>query len=342
MSLIKFIENLQASREFDGFKNYGLVNIESGYLSVQGQWLKSCDCSPSDFGEIQYKCKVCGRTAKNSVTIQAGYGDGVYAVIPFYNRAGATIACALFLDSDSTLASKFMGAAEDNEVASLESLPEVFEVDYPGISLGSIKNDFGQVLFGDQRASIDSEFATVAVDNWIKGDFEAFAFVEDSTDNDVAQFSIEAGMNIEAFNGGLQSSIRPRVVLVVSDSAKDLKKGLADFSLNAKEWKAQVVAWSKQNQVSSVGKSGLKAIYWNGRICNNYAAIAENEGDDAVTDLLLEEFSWYLQGAALGSDECSEAADQMIEESGGEWDDSSVKRDAYVLRGMWSLAKDEN
>jgi hypothetical protein len=180
--------------------------------------------------------------------------------------------------------------------------------------------------------------ATVWADNWVSGGVTAYAFVEDSIDNEMVRLAISMGSEPEAFNGGLETSFRPRVVILLCDAYSHLAEDLVDLELSDEQWAEQLEAWTKQQVTAHVGDQSPVAIYWNGRLENCFGVFAaENDLGNAL-DYGFKEFSWYLQGSIYGDEDCSESVQAMIEESGGQLQETDLLRDAYLLRGQVNKA----
>jgi hypothetical protein len=165
-------------------------------------------------------------------------------------------------------------------------------------------------------------------------------FVEDSLENPTTQVAIRLGSNKSDFNGGLEGSIRPRVILLVSDGYRELSEGLSDLSYGPQEWKQQIEAWSKQTVKGNVGNQSLLLMYWNGQLENNFMSFASENNLDNTMDYAYKEFSWYLQGRTFGSEECSSLVDEMVTESNGELLETDLLRGAYLLRGLLTKANE--
>jgi hypothetical protein len=71
--------------------------------------------------------------------------------------------------------------------------------------------------------------ATLWVDTWVSGGITAFAFVKGSRESKTAQFAIRMGTSPEMFNGGLDESFRPRIIMLISDAYKTMSKDLTKF-----------------------------------------------------------------------------------------------------------------
>jgi hypothetical protein len=180
--------------------------------------------------------------------------------------------------------------------------------------------------------------ATVWTDNWVSGGVTAYAFVEDSLDNDLVKVALEMGGKPEAFNGGLEESFRPRVVLLLCDAYSHLGEDLVDLELSKEQWSEQLNAWSNQQVTAHVGDQSAVAIYWNARLENNFLAYALDNNLPNAMDYGFKEFSWYLQGSVHGDEECTKMAQEMIDESGGELNEKELLRTAYLIRGQAAKA----
>ena len=342
MGLKAFLANLHANSDFLATSNAGLFNIETGCASFRTDWVSECECDIATFMNLQYSCEKCAKTPKNNISIPSGDGDGLYTVQTFYNRSGEIFASATLFDEGSKLAQEFIRQIEEGTIFSLNAA-EHWEADFPGLEIGTLKLTKDKtVYYSDSSAGLDSSMATVWTDNWVSGGITAFAFVENSADSSLAQLSISMGTDREKFNGGLESSIRPRIILLISDAYREMTNGLADFELTTNDWKEQITAWSDQQVTSHIGDQSEVAIYWNARLQNQFARRAEAIGGDNVPEYEFQEFSWFLQGATFGHQACAVAVQEMIEESNKELLEVELLRLAYVYRGLLSKAKDVN
>lgn len=342
MALSNFLENIKSLEDWGGISNAGLINIETGQLAIGTKWFKQCNCNIYSFGELQFDCQDCERSRKNSWQCPSGYGDGIYSIISFINKKGEVIAAAVYLDDNSSLAQEFIQKIEAGEIREFNSLETLFSKDLIGIEAGHLSLTAGATLFSDGAAGIDSEYPTVCLEDWVSGGISIFMFVEDSLDNPTTQIAIRLGSSESDFNGGLEGSIRPRVVLLVSDGYRELSARLSDISYGTKEWKPQIIAWSKQTVKAHVGNQSLLMMYWNGQIENNFMVFADENGLDNTMDYAYKEFSWYLQGRTFGSQECSGLVDEMITESNGELLETDLLRGAYLMRGLFTKANEVN
>jgi hypothetical protein len=340
MGFRTFVTNLRANSDFLGTSNAGLFNVETGNASFRTEWVSECECSISTFLELQYECKNCDKSPKNSISIQSGDGDGLYTVQTFYNRSGEIFASVTLFDEESELAKEFIQHIESGTIYDLHP-QDFWRADFPCIEVGSLKlSKERKVFYSDSSAGLDSSMPTVWTEKWVSGGLTVYACVENSTDSTLAQVSISLGEEKEKFNGGLESSFRPRAVLLISDAYKEMTKGLVDLELSKEEWKEQISAWSVQHVASHMQNQSDAAIYWNARIQNQYARRAETNGGVNVPEYEFQEFSWLLQGATYGHQACADAVKEMIEESEGELLEAELLRLAYSYRGLLSLAND--
>ena len=181
--------------------------------------------------------------------------------------------------------------------------------------------------------------ATLWVDNWISGGITVFAFIEDSLESESVQFAIRNGSSPGMFNGGLEESFRPRVILLISDAYKNMSKDLTEFQLSEEFLSRQIKAWSKQLVNSNIAKNSSEVIYWNGRLENVFATHALNNNLGNQMMYAFKEFSWYLQGAHFDDANCAQYAKEMMDESGGELTEVDLLRDAYLFRGLVTKAE---
>jgi hypothetical protein len=147
------------------------------------------------------------------------------------------------------------------------------------------------------------------------------------------------GTEQENFNGGLEWSIRPRLVLLLSDAYKDMSKGLVDMEFSPEDWRDQTEAWSRQKVTSHLEDASEAAIYWNARLQNHFARRAESLGGDNVQEYEFQEFSWFLQGSTFGHKACASAVQEMIDESNQELLEPDLLRLAYLYRGLLERAR---
>lgn len=340
MALRNFLENIHSLEDWGGISNAGLINIETGQLTIGTKWFKQCDCNIYLFGELQFDCKDCNRSKKNSWQCPSGYGDGIYSIVSFINKKGEVIAAAVYLDDNSSLAQEFIQHIDAGEIREFNSLETLFSQDFIGLEAGHLSPTAGATLFSDGAAGIDSEFPTFCLEDWVSGGISIFMFVEDSLENPTSQIAIRLGSNKSDFNGGLEGSIRPRVILLVSDGYRELSAKLSDLSYGSREWNSQIDAWSKQTVRGHVGNQSLLMMYWNGKIENNFMVYAAENDLENTMDYAYREFSWYLQGRTFGSEECSGLVDEMINESNGELLETDLLRGAYLMRGLFSKANE--
>ncbi len=339
MALIDFVKNLQSGDDWAGTSNAGLFNVETGRAAFRTTWVENCECYMTERTALQYKCDSCNRSATNNLTIPSGDGDGMYTVVTFSNDKGEVFASATLFDPGSKLAQDFIEKIGDRSIRDFNAPEIVFGTNYSGVEIGRLKiQKEGTVYFSDASAGADSSMATVWVDNWVSGGVTAYAFVEDSLDNEMVQLAISMGTEPEAFNGGLETSFRPRVVLLLCDAYSHLSEDLVDFELSKKQWSEQLEAWSNQQVTAHIGDQSAVAIYWNGRLENCFGIFAMENDLGNHLDYGFKEFSWYLQGSIYGYEDCSESAQAMIEESGGQLEETDLLRDAYLLRGQVNKA----
>ena len=337
MALINFLQNLQVDDDWAGVSNAGLFNVETGDASFRTSWVRQCDCRLDSPRKLQYQCDTCKRTELNNLSIPSGDGDGMYTVVTFLNKKGEVFASATLFDNGSKLAQAFIEKIGEGAVRDLDSLPTIFQTNYPGVELGKLKNE-GKVYFSDSSAGADSHMATVWTDNWVSGGVTVYAFVEDSLDNELVKVALEMGAKPEAFNGGLEESFRPRVVLLLCDAYRHLSKDLVELELTPDQWGAQFEAWSRQDVTAHLGDQSSVAIYWNGRLENNFAVYSLENDLGTEMDYAFKEFSWYLQGSVHGDEDCAKMAQEMIDESGGELNEKELLRTAYAIRGQVAKA----
>jgi hypothetical protein len=340
MALRNFLENINSLEDWGGVSNAGLINIETGQLNIGTKWFKQCMCDIYSFGELQFICQDCDRSKKNSWQCPSGYGDGIYTIVSFINKKGEIIAAAVYLDDNSSLAQEFIQNIDAGEIREFNSMKIIFSQDFMGIEAGHLSPNAGTTLFSDGAAGIDSGFPTVCLENWVSGDISIFMFVEDSLENPTTQVAIQLGSSKNDFNGGLEGSIRPRVILLVSDGYRELSASLSDLIYGTKDWSQQIDAWSRQSVKGNVGNQSLLMMYWNGQLENNFMAFAAENDLENTMDYAYREFSWYLQGRTFGSQECSGLVDEMIAESKGELLESDLLRGAYLMRGLFTKANE--
>lgn len=340
MSLQVFIDNLKANSDWSGTSNLGLFNVESAHAAFRTQWLPRCECNCMDMKAFQYDCAHCGKARSNNLALPAGDGDGLYTVVAFTNNQGQVFATATLFDVQSQLAQKFQEEIDDCNITEFDSIPILFNSDLPGIKIGKLSLDStSTVFFSDENAGIDSPMPTVWVEDWLDGDITAYAFVEPSTDSPSAKLAMEWGTSPEQYNGGLESSFRPRLVLLISDAYPNMANNLENLELTPNLEATQFEAWSKQVVAAHVNEQNSVAIYWNGRLENNFAVRDSEKGGDYVMDYLFREFSWYLQGATFGNEDCAKAAAEMAEESQGKLEQPEFLIDAYRIRGLFTMAQ---
>jgi hypothetical protein len=144
MALRNFLENINSLEDWGGISNAGLINIETGQLAVGGKWFKQCACNIYSSSELQFECKECGRSKKNSWQCPSGYGDGIYSIVSFINKKGETIAAAVYLDDNSSLAQEFIQKIDVGEIREFNSLETIFSRDFVGIEAGHLILNFQQ------------------------------------------------------------------------------------------------------------------------------------------------------------------------------------------------------
>jgi hypothetical protein len=338
MGLRSFIDDLNGSKDWYATSNVGFFNVESGWAAFRSKWVSQCECASEVSDSIQYDCTVCSRTRSDSLTIPSGDGDGLYTVVSFLNNEGQIFASATLFDPSSELASEFINEIEYERIRDFNSLPIIFKDDLPGIKLGNLEPSDGTLFYSDNEAGIDSAYATVTVKNWIPGRVSVYAFMEDSLESEASKNAVLLGGTIEDFNGGLEGSVRPRVILLLSDARQQLSHGLVSRTNLVPDWPSQISAWRRQLVFSHMNERGAEAIFWNGRLVNNYGSFA-SENDLDTGPYVIGEFSWYLQGATFGVPKCSEYVDAMIEETGGELEETDILQYAYLERGMLTKAR---
>jgi hypothetical protein len=340
MALMNFLKNLDENNHYYGRSNSGCFNVETGQASFRTAWVNQCDCDISSIGSLQYDCKKCGKSRTNNLSIPSGDGDGVYAVVSYLNKKGEVFACVVTFDSSSNLANQFIDKIKTTKIKDFDASPIIFQQDYQGVEIGKLElGEANIVYFSDTSAGVDSSMATLWVDNWVSGGITAFAFVEGSLESKTAQMAISMGTSPEIFNGGLDESLRPRVIILISDAYKNMSKDLTEFQLSEEFWSRQIKAWSKQSVIANVGQQSSEVMYWNGRLENVFATHALDNNLGNAMDYAFKEFSWYLQGAHFGDANCAQYAKEMIDESGGELMEVDLLRDAYLFRGLVTKAE---
>jgi hypothetical protein len=261
----------------------------------------------------------------------------MYTVVTFLNKKGEVFASATLFDNGSKLAQTFIEKIGDGTLRDLDTLKIIFQTNYLGVAIGKLRNE-GKVYYSDSSAGANSHMATVWTDNWVSGGLTAYAFVEDSLDNGLAKVALLMGAKPEAFNGGLESSFRPRVVLLLCDAYSHLGKDLVDLELTPDQWEAQLEAWSKQDVTAHFGDRSSVAIYWNARLENSFVAHSLENDLGTEMNYAFKEFSWYLQGSVHGDENCTKMVQEMIDESGGELNEKELLRTAYAIRGQVAKA----
>jgi hypothetical protein len=337
---MNFLKNLDVNNHYYGRSNAGCFNVETGEASFRTAWVGQCDCDISSVGALQYDCKKCGKTKTNNLSISSGGGDGVYAVVTYANNKGEIFAGAITFDSNSNLANQFIERIETLEIKDFDASPIIFQQDYPGVEIGKLElGDANIVYISDASAGLDSSMATLWVDDWISGGITVFAFIEDSLESESVQFAIRNGSSPDMFNGGLEESFRPRVILLISDAYKNMSNDLTETQLSEEFLSRQIKAWSMQLVNSNIAKNSSEVIYWNGRLENVFATHALNNNLGNQMMYAFKEFSWYLQGAHFDDADCAQLVKEMIDESGGELTEVDLLRDAYLFRGLVTKAE---
>jgi len=318
----------ELSKEDKWFYLYeGLFNVEKGYASFRTEWLKECDC---DWGSeaLQHDCDRCGKSTRNHLYIKAGDGDGIYPITSMKNERGETIASFTVFDKDRIAANIVIDKIAKKEIVYEEGLSDILYADLLGIEIGHLKlNSSRTVYYSDSEAGLDSDMATMSDDTWVSGGITVFGFFE----------PVVASLYVPGQVGKVQEdSIRPRLIVLVSDSYKQLQRGLAEKVMSAQDWSKQIEVWSKEIVTGNVGQLGRLAMLWNG-LQNNVIANHLHETDQDPAGRMYLEFSWYLQGALLGDADCMENAQQMINAG---WGHPDTIRRAYSLRGLIAKSKE--
>lgn len=340
MPLSSFLNNLNNLNDWSGCSNVGFFNVETGYASFRTRWLSECDCSIGQRNSLQYECLKCQKNAANNISVPSGDGDGLYSVVTFINRKGETFASATMFDTDSKLAKTMIDEIQNGSIRNFDSLQYLFLNDYHGIYLGELELENGFIFASDSSAGMNSPMATVWSDNWVSGGVSVYALVESSLNSGNVQAALALGASPEDFTGGLEDSIRIRMIILISDAYKKLQNGLGDIQYDSKAWQDQIAAWQKQQVVGHVGSANEVAIIWNGRLENCFATFAQQNNLGTEMDYLFKEFTWYLQGSLFGSQECTQLRLQMVEESGGELNEKDLLKSAYTLRGQMEKASE--
>ncbi len=304
----------------------GLFNVEKGYASFRTEWLKECDCEWG-LDALQHDCDRCGKSTKNNLYIKAGDGDGIYPITSMKNERGQTIASFTLFDKHRVAANIVIDKIAKKEMIFVEGLSDIFSADLLGIEIGHlIPNSSRTVFYSDSKAGLDSDMATVWDDSWVAGSITVFGFFE----------PVVASLYVPGQAGKVQEdSLTPRLIVLVSDSYKQLQRGLAEKVMSAQDWSKQIEVWSKEIVTANVGQLGRLAMLWNG-LQSNVLANYLYETDQDTSGLLFLEFSWYLQGALIGDPDCLKNAQQMINAG---WGHPDTIRHAYSLRGL--IAKSE-
>jgi len=339
MALSNFLGNLNSLDDWAGCSNTGIFNIETGYASFRSEWLAECDCTIDRNGSLQYDCSKCHKSINNNLTVPTGDGDGLYSVVTFHNKKGETFASATLFDTGSTLAQLMISEIQNGTIRDFDSLKELFKEDYHGVLLGELDLNLNLLFCSDASGGKDSSMATVWSDNWVSGSASAYAFVEDSKKSANAQAAIMLGAPKTDFNGGLESSLRIKMVVLISDAYKKVQKGVDDLQFDHEDWKDQIIAWKNQKVIGHVGSANEVAIYWNGRLENCFATYAAQNELGTEMDYAFKEFSWYLQGATFGIAACEELMTEMVEESDGELEETDLLKSAYAFRGLMEKAE---
>lgn len=340
MTLVNFFRNLDSYEDWGGLSNVGIFNVETGMVSARSEWIKTCDCTIGDFGSLQYLCKVCGKTLLNNLTIQSGDGDGMYSVVSLMNSKAEPFGALIHFDYDSKHAKNFMSAIGREEAREFDGLAEILKSDLLGTNVGKIKlSRDRQVLISDAQGGVDSEYAVISLDNWTAKDLTAVAFYELSDESPHVQMAVKIGSNIDEFTGGLEDSIRPRVLLLIASSHDFLLKDVIDNEFTKVRWQEQISAWSKQQCIGHISPQGEAAMYWNARLENNFVGYAMDHDLGTEDFYLLRQFSWLLHGREIGSDACAEEVGVMIENSEGELAKRKVMRQALEMRGLFTAAR---
>jgi hypothetical protein len=337
MSLLNFLSNLNENKTWYATLNAGFFNVETGWASFRTTWVSQCDCALQVLEAIQYDCAICGRTKFNSLAIPSGDGDGLYTVVTLLNEDGFVFASLTLFDPKSKLAAKFIEEITNDQIRDLDSFATIFSKDLAGVEIGRLDSPNRTVFYSDNAAGIDSPDATLTIKSWVPGGLKVYAFVEDSLDNEMSKTAIMLGSSKENLNGGLSGSVRPRAILLLSESNKELMQNLTNDPNPIPDLPQQLLAWSKQTSFAQVGAKRNQAILWNGKLTNLYAYEAEQNGIDS-TAYVVKEFSWYLQGFTLNDQECIQYVNDMIEQL-ETFRDTDMVQHAYLERGMLTKAK---
>ena len=228
---------------------------------------------------------------------------------------------------------------KNGTIRDFDSLKELFKQDYHGVLVGELDLNLNLLFCSDARGGKDSSMATVWSDNWVSGSVTAYAFIEDSIKSPYAAAAISFGAPETDFNGGLESSFRIKMVVLISDAYKQVQKGIDDLHFEYADWKEQIMAWNNQQVFGHVSPVNELAIYWNGRLENCFATYAAQNELDTEMGYHFKEFSWYLQGATFGIEACEELMTEMVEESNGELEETDLLKAAYLFRGLMEKAE---
>ena len=340
MTLLNFFQNLNSFSDWGGTSNTGIFNVETGYASLRSEWLPKCDCELTEYEAIQYLCKKCGINVENNITIQSGDGDGIYSVVTLLDTKARPFGALIDFDYNSEHAKALVKEIEYERARIFDGLQQFIKENLYCLQLGELKLDRDKrVLISDASAGSDSEYAVINTENWVSKRIRVVAFYEPSENSPHAQMAIRMGSKVENFTGGLENSIRPRILLAIADSYDFLLKDVVDMQLSESQWKAQVAAWKKQQCIGHVSPQSEFAIYWNARLENNFFAYSSDNNLAGEDEYLLRQYSWLLQGDSIGSQICTDEAEDMIKNSEGALAMPKYLRSALEMRGLFAAAK---
>lgn len=323
MKLQAFIEEVTSSERVSLLDIAGVINIESAFAEVKGEYFGECECSRS--GAMVVSCASCGREPGNHVRLLAGRGDGVYGGVTFTGADGIKpLVTLIVFDEDNRFATHVNNVIErvaESDLAELLGDALAPYMESPLFEIATVTGGSRGLLMGDAVAGIHSPFAVFSHFGTGGVSYRVLAAFEDSgtAENDV-------------------QSWRPRVLAIV-DEALEISPQLSTSAV-AHDWSAQGFAW-RNSLVSSNLIAGNEAVaaYFNGVLWRNRQADLHAGGDfndDYFSAVGIVAFGWFSLGALWGDQDCGQYLTHMIHESDGFFDDAETIGEGLWFRG-WDL-----
>lgn len=295
----------------------GTVNIESGWAELKSLPFSSCtDCS--EIAAFTVNCQSCGRSEGASYSFLAGDGDGVYSSVGWFDPETKNLVASMWVfDENALFASKVDDETRASAVDSNSVLGALIDavrpfVDLQGIPIGQVTSNGQDLTVTDRnfRPTLDVEVPLPFSEG---GSFELLAFMENVEESSLFKRSLQQGVEKNLLNGGLNESVRPRVLLVVNTQWAATLMGSKQSAQTEINWEHQINAWKSMFVYCNLPgtENGKIAAFNNGIVSLKYSEDLLVRSPEGMF-YSLETVSWLLQAAFLGDGDAHHLAIEFI------------------------------